>query len=1102
MRYIADLHIHSHYSRATSKASTLHGLAAWAAIKGINVVGTGDFTHPGWFAHLQECLEPAEPGFFRLKADQIIDMSPVLPMGIRPALSPASIRFVLSAEISSIYKRDGKVRKIHNLLYVPDFHAARQINATLATLGNISADGRPILGLDSRLLLEILLERSEAGFLVPAHIWTPWFSVFGSKSGFDSIEECFGDLSHHIFALETGLSSDPEMNRMVSALDRFTLLSNSDCHSPAKLGREANIFNTGLDFFSLRSAVKSPVNQDGQQVFTGTVEFYPEGGKYHCDGHRRCQICLEPQESRKLNNLCPACGKPLTIGVLHRVLELADREKPVYPPGSPQVHSLIPLQEMIAELLDCGPNTKKVQNSYVRLINTFGSEFTLLLETPVEDIQTRGSSLLAEAIRRVRANQVLRRPGYDGEFGVIQVFSGDERARLCGQGNLFASAVTSEQRKKAGKRTRTALDPVPMDDIPTPAKRSRVSLNSEQQQAVDSTAALIVVQAGPGTGKTHTLVSRVQRVAGSGAIPCTVITFTNKAAAEVRERISRDIPGQSGSVTVATFHGYCLGHLRRFRPELKVAGPEERMLVLEELQPDWSARDREAFSRLLSRFFSQLESGTENSVVQRYVQTLDERSLIDIEAVVSRTVELLHVDGPEAETIRRATGHLFVDEFQDVNAAQYRLIALLARTSTVFAIGDPDQAIYGFRGSDPRWFHTFRDDLHPEVHRLFRNYRSGVSIVRAAEQLIAHNDHPLPLVEMEACNNLQGTLYVQRCAHPEQEAAFIADNIEVHLGGTSHRSIERDDRIEASAVSFRDIGVLYRTSAQAAAIGAVLSRRGIPFQVVDLEAYYTKGDCRLLYFWILALTGLAEFSQLMFLVRQEPGIDEQVVDRLRTHFRTPGLRAGISLSHMTDWLHGTDDAACARLCLFAAEMQSLVDTQPVASILQALVEHYLLAADHPDMQRLIESAVATDLPLTDFAAHLLQYSDSIIYDPRAEAITLCTLHAAKGLEFPLVFITGLEDGLLPLYMGSSIDGEDGEQQLEEERRLLYVGLTRATTTLFLTWCKERSRYGGPLRPCTPSRFLQELPAASFTNLPTPEPIRSRTSRPRQLSLFS
>src|SRR5512133_2318173 len=300
MKYIADLHTHSPYSRATSKGSTLAGLYGWAKLKGINVVASGDFTHPTWFSALKELLDPAEPGLFRLKDEAAIG-SPLPEV----TLSQSPVRFLLSAEVSCIYKRHGKVRKVHNLLYVPDFASAERVNKRLAAIGNIVSDGRPILGLDSRDLLEILLEEAPDGFLVPAHAWTPWFSIFGSRSGFDSVEECFGDLSAHIFALETGLSSDPAMNRLISGLDRYALVSNSDCHSPSKLGREANLFATGFDYFSLREAIRA----NRSESFRGTVEFFPEEGKYHSDGHADCNICLEPAESRELGNICPVCKK-------------------------------------------------------------------------------------------------------------------------------------------------------------------------------------------------------------------------------------------------------------------------------------------------------------------------------------------------------------------------------------------------------------------------------------------------------------------------------------------------------------------------------------------------------------------------------------------------------------------------------------------------------------------------------------------------------------------------------------------------------------------------------------------------------------------------
>jgi uncharacterized protein (TIGR00375 family) len=426
MDYIADLHIHSPYSRATSRESTLAGLSAWARIKGIQVIGSGDFTHPAWFQRLRDDLEPAEQGLFRLKNEANI---PAPLPEVTPSAGP--VRFILSAEVSSIYKRHGATRKVHNLLFVPDLASAERINTKLAGIGNIASDGRPILGLDSRDLLEILLEHAPEGFLVPAHIWTPWFSLFGSRSGFDSIEECFGDLTQHIFALETGLSSDPPMNRLISALDRLSLISNSDSHSPAKLGREANLFSAGFDFFSLRDAIRD----NRRETFRGTIEFFPEEGKYHADGHRACRVCLEPHECRRLSLLCPVCGRPLTVGVRHRVLELADREESVFPEEAPRFFSLIPLPEVLGEIVGTGPSSKEVMRQYGRAIGRFGSEFNILLHAPLEEISLY-SPILGEAVSRIRGGRVIRRSGYDGEFGSIRVFSEGERGRLAGKGGI------------------------------------------------------------------------------------------------------------------------------------------------------------------------------------------------------------------------------------------------------------------------------------------------------------------------------------------------------------------------------------------------------------------------------------------------------------------------------------------------------------------------------------------------------------------------------------------------------------------------------------------------------------------------------------------
>ncbi len=410
------------------------------------MLGTGDFTHPFWLQQLKDTLSPAEPGFYRLKHSIKRDFSTLLYPDV--VTEPILTRFVLTAEISSIYKRDGKVRKVHNILFVPDFASAERINKILAKIGNIASDGRPILGLDSRDLLEIVLEKAPGGFLVPAHIWTPWFSLFGSKSGFDSFEDCFADLSSHVFALETGLSSDPEMNRLISSLDRFTLISNSDCHSPAKLGREANIFETDFDYYSMKEAIKSPCDYTGQQRFTATVELYPEEGKYYHDGHRKCDYCCHPYTSRELAGACPQCGKPMTIGVLSRIIDLADRSSPQFPDGSPAGYNVIPLAEILAEILCIGVNSKAVMSHYLTCVEHFGSELKVLLDTPIQDIGRMYSPLLAEAVSRARKKQVIRQAGYDGDFGVISLFQPGEKERLATEKDILTGKMKTKKNSR------------------------------------------------------------------------------------------------------------------------------------------------------------------------------------------------------------------------------------------------------------------------------------------------------------------------------------------------------------------------------------------------------------------------------------------------------------------------------------------------------------------------------------------------------------------------------------------------------------------------------------------------------------------------------
>lgn len=431
MRFVADFHIHSRFSRATSKEITLENLAKWASVKGIKVLGTGDFTHPAWFKELENNLEPAEPGLYKLKAQ-----NKKIKTNGWPANDGNETRFILSSEISCIYSKKNRVRKIHLVVLAPSLEIVEKINTRLGWIGNLKSDGRPILGLDAKELLKIVLESSPECLVVPAHAWTPWFSIFGSKSGFDSVAECFDEYSKHIFALETGLSSDPAMNWRLSILDQYTLISNSDSHSLGKIGREANVFEgEKLDYSEITQAIKK---KSVNLKLAYTIEFFPEEGKYHFDGHRLCNISLSPQESRKLKGLCPVCKKPLTIGVLNRVEELADRPAGTRPPLSIPFKSLVPLEEIIAEAFGLLPGAKRVEEEYRNLIAKIGSEFRILVEADWPELSAATLPEIVDGIKRVREGQLSVEPGYDGVYGKVKIFGQGEQKNISKQKTLFA----------------------------------------------------------------------------------------------------------------------------------------------------------------------------------------------------------------------------------------------------------------------------------------------------------------------------------------------------------------------------------------------------------------------------------------------------------------------------------------------------------------------------------------------------------------------------------------------------------------------------------------------------------------------------------------
>ncbi|MFH0857107.1 MAG: endonuclease Q family protein [bacterium] len=433
MQYIADLHIHSKYSRATSRDLTLPNIEKWCKIKGVDIIATGDFTHPDWFKDISEQLEPAEEGLYKLKKTHPLPLS-------RGEISwfneKRPVRFLLSTEISLIYTKNDKCRRLHLLIFAPSIEAVNKIIVHLEKIGNLHSDGRPILGLDAEELAKIVLDKSDKCMIIPAHAWTPWFAVFGSKSGFDSLEECFGEMTKHIYAIETGLSSDPAMNWQLSQLNNITLISNSDAHSPSNIAREANIFDfASLSYDEIYNTIK---NKDAKK-FLKTIEFFPEEGKYHFDGHRDCNISFTPEETKKHHGICPVCKKPLTLGVAYRVNILADRhpETKQCPPvklsavSSPQVCvtsipfiHLVGLEKIIAESKGIGVKSKAVQSEYKNLIKNFGAELNILMNVPIEEFKSKNiNDKITEGIRRVRAKNLHIKPGYDGVYGKVKIFN-------------------------------------------------------------------------------------------------------------------------------------------------------------------------------------------------------------------------------------------------------------------------------------------------------------------------------------------------------------------------------------------------------------------------------------------------------------------------------------------------------------------------------------------------------------------------------------------------------------------------------------------------------------------------------------------------------
>ena len=1098
-KLITDLHIHSHFSRATSRDLTFEHLSKWAQLKGVQVVGTGDIAHPGWLAEMKEKLEPAEAGLFRLKAEYAQPIQSAL-----PAACQAPVRFLLAGEVSNIYKKNGRVRKIHHLLFAPSLAAVEKLQAALEKIGNIRSDGRPILGLDSRDLLEIVLETDPAAYLIPAHIWTPWFAILGSMSGFDAIEECFDELTPHIFAVETGLSSDPPMNWLVSALDRYTLVSNSDAHSPQKLAREATVVDAEMTYSGIFAALKT----GGEAV--STLEFFPEEGKYHYDGHRKCNIQWTPATTQAHAGICSVCGKPVTVGVMHRVATLADRKAGEQPARVQRFYNLIPLPEVLGEVYGVGAGSKQVQQQYVALLGKLGSELAILQDIPLEIIAQTGGALLAEGIRRMRSGELTIDAGYDGEYGVIKLFDDQERAVSSAQIGLFGAEKTPRATKKKSSATAedqpghdtsavwaegdmfaavdsgeaaaedvallrldsisASIDTGPLASSAATSqaialKEFLAGLNDQQQAAVQVIDAPLLIVAGPGTGKTRTLTYRIAYLITYKNVPpeqILAITFTNKAAEEMAQRLTVLLgPMVAERITIKTFHSFGALLLRQMgaqiglSPTFVIGSEDDRYELFKQCYPDWSEKTRQQALDQISTAKNQLLTPATlptadgnlvalplAAIYRTYEAALRQNQMLDFDDLLLQTVQLLETHPEVLRQVQARFQWISVDEYQDINLAQYRLLQMLtAAGANLCAIGDPDQAIYGFRGADRGYFLRFEQDF-PTATRLYlrQNYRSTQLILDASTQVIAkESNRAAQLIWSETLDPTKVDIYP--APTDKAEAEYVVHQIEQMVGGTSYFSLDtgRATGVETGARAFADFAVLYRLRAQSRLLVEAFERSGIPYQTVGQTALIEHKEIGeiLAYLW-LVYNPLATFQ------------------------------------HVQIFNAAASKRQKSKIPTFLRNLQA---TRAVATVVEQIemIQQFLakgLDRKFDDKQnervgQLIRRATPFANRLGDFLETTALQKESDLYDPRADRVTLMSLHAAKGLEFPVVFMVGCEENLLPYQVANR------PTDLDEERRLFYVGMTRAQQKLIFTHAKTRFLFGQQVQN-TPSHFLSDI----------------------------
>ncbi len=1109
--FYADLHVHSYLSRATAKDLDLEHLNYWAQLKGISVVGTGDITHPEMLAQIQQKLEPTGNGLFTLKREYAESIKDPLPAGCKQ-----KVYFMLQGEISTIYKAKGSTRKIHHVVCFPDIESVRKLQTILKGLGNITSDGRPILGLDSRKLLEIALECCPDVLFIPAHIWTPWFSALGSKSGFDSIEDCYGDLSEHIYAVETGLSSDPPMNWMLSSLDKYRLISNSDAHSPAKLGREANIFDCELSYLSIVEALKTGTG------FHGTIEFFPEEGKYHYDGHRKCHKRMEPLETIKQNGRCPSCGKPVTIGVLHRVFELGDRRYGYKPEQAAPYRSLVSLESIICEVLGLKSATRKVKSLYHNIIERFGSEYQVLMDADLDRLSSNYGDLLAEGISRVREGRLHIEAGYDGEFGTINIFTPQERASFATKTSLGQTMDRAAQATRYEKQNKKRED-LQTQKLTISAHTKKVqmeiplsnpdellaNLNPEQRAAATYFEGPLLIVAGPGTGKTLTVTHRIAYMIMQGALRAEnvlAVTFTNKASQEMRERLSRLLGGTDDAdrLTIATFHRFCLNLLLNNKES---AGLEDNFSILDDTKRDELLKglkramlskevmlSADDIGNTISHYKQRIVYPEYNSLVdkdffpiyQAYQNILLQENSIDFDDLIAKSVLLLQENPKILEEYQHRFSSITVDEYQDINQAQYRLTKLLAGNGKgLCAIGDPNQAIYGFRGADRSYFNRFRSDYPTtKVIPLTTNYRSTKIILEASRHVMSKSQDCLD-TRLETVIKEGARINICPCASDRQEAEQVVHTIERLVGGTRFFSMDsgRSEGHESMQdLGFKDIAVLYRLRTQGACLQEAFDRSGIPYQIIKEKALNLTPEDRLLHSLInLLYNPKSRYHFLNILASPLVGLSPKEIDQVKNDLFW-GIRCHRWEIKYPKKSWKLDKFKSANLVELGKIMESLarssINNTPgvlLMDIHRIIKEKIKLRGDASFYGKSNES-ISRLLPLAkscktlgELVHWLALHQEIDNLDFTADKVSLLTLHAAKGLEFQVVFMVGCEEGILPL----GLDDLKMDADPEEERRLFYVGMTRPKQLLYISYVQKRRLYG-KLRELSPSTFLDDV----------------------------